>query len=64
MRIAKLETYVLEAKLDKPIQFGIGPYGAFTATLVEITTDDGVTGIGECIARKAPRVTDLGMKRP
>jgi L-alanine-DL-glutamate epimerase-like enolase superfamily enzyme len=58
VRIARLETYVLEAKLDKPIQFGVGPYGAFTATLVELTTDDGLVGIGECIARKAPRVTD------
>ena len=58
MKIAKLETYVLEAKLDKPIYFGIGPYTAFTATLVEITTDDGITGVGECIARKAPRVVD------
>ncbi len=57
MRIAKLETWVLEAKLERPIQFGIGPFGAFTATLVEITTDDGITGVGECIARKAPRVT-------
>jgi L-alanine-DL-glutamate epimerase-like enolase superfamily enzyme len=26
--------------------------------LVEITTDDGVTGVGECIARRAPRVVD------
>lgn len=58
MRIARLETYVLEAKLDKPIQFGVGPYSAFTATLVELTTDDGLVGIGECIARKAPRITD------
>lgn len=58
MRISRLETYVLEARLEKPIQFGIGPYGAFTATLVELTTDDGITGVGECIARKAPRVTD------
>jgi len=62
MRIAKLETYVLEARLEKPIQFGIGPYGAFTATLVELTTDDGVTGVGECIARKAPRVTDTVLR--
>jgi len=62
MRIAKLETYVLEARLEKPIQFGIGPYGAFTATLVELTTDDGITGIGECIARKAPRVTDTVLR--
>ena len=58
MRISRLETYVLEAKIERPIQFGVGPYGAFTATLVELTTDDGVTGVGECIARKAPRVTD------
>lgn len=58
MRIARFDTYVLEARLQKPIQFGVGPYSAFTATLVELTTDDGVTGIGECIARKAPRVTD------
>ena len=62
MRIARLETYVLEARLEKPIQFGIGPFGAFTATLVEITTDDGLTGIGECIARKAPRVTDTVLR--
>ncbi len=58
VRIAKLETYVLEACLEKPIWFGIGPYSAFTATIVELTTDDGITGVGECIARRAPRVTD------
>src|SRR2546428_2605209 len=58
MKIAKLETHVLEAKLERPIYFGVGPYHAFTATLVEITTDDGITGVGECIARKAPRITD------
>lgn len=62
MRIARLETHVLEARLERPIQFGIGPFGAFTATLVEITTDDGLTGIGECIARKAPRVTDTVLR--
>ena len=58
MKIAKLETHVLEAKLERPIYFGVGPYHAFTATFVEITTDDGITGVGECIARKAPRITD------
>ncbi|MDE3103484.1 MAG: mandelate racemase/muconate lactonizing enzyme family protein [Chloroflexota bacterium] len=62
MRIAKLETYVLEARLEKPILFGIGPYAAFTATLVELTTDDGITGVGECIARRAPRVTDTVLR--
>jgi len=58
MRIRKLETYVLEGKAERAIEFGAGSYGTFTATLVELTTDDGITGIGECIARKAPRVTD------
>jgi L-alanine-DL-glutamate epimerase-like enolase superfamily enzyme len=49
---------VLEAKAERVIQFGAGSYGTFTATLVEITTDDGITGVGECIARRAPRVVD------
>ncbi|MHB8631428.1 MAG: mandelate racemase/muconate lactonizing enzyme family protein [Candidatus Limnocylindria bacterium] len=59
MKIAKLATHVLEARLATPIQFGAGPFGAFTATIVEITTDDGLTGIGECIARRTPRVVDV-----
>ena len=58
MRVQKLETYVLEGRAERPIEFGAGSYGTFTATLVTLTTDDGITGIGECIARKAPRVTD------
>src|SRR5207253_738037 len=35
-----------------------GSYGTFTATVVEITTDDGISGVGECIARRAPRVVE------
>ena len=58
MKIAKLQTHVLAAKVDKPIHFGAGTYDTFTATLVEIETSDGITGIGECIARRAPRVVD------
>ncbi len=58
VKIAKLETHVLEAKLDKPILSGLAPFPAFTAVVVEITTDDGIIGFGECIARKAPRVVD------
>lgn len=53
-----LRTHVLEGKAERAIQFGAGSYGTFTATLVEITTDDGITGVGECIARRAPRVVD------
>ena len=49
---------MLAAKVDKAIHFGAGTYDTFTATLVEITTDNGITGVGECIARRAPRVVD------
>ncbi len=49
---------MLEGRAERTIQFGAGSYGTFTATLVEITTDDGITGVGECIARRAPRVVD------
>ncbi len=64
MRIAKLHTWVLEAPgvaargLARPLEFGAGSYGTFTATVVEVSTDDGITGVGECIARKAPRVVE------
>ena len=58
MRIATLRTHVLAAKVDRAIHFGAGTYDTFTATLVEIETADGITGVGECIARRAPRVVD------
>jgi len=58
LKIAKLATHVLEGKAERAIEFGAGSYATFTATIVEITTDDGITGVGECIARRAPRVVD------
>ncbi len=58
LKIARLATHVLEGTAERTIQFGAGSYGTFTATLVEITTDDGITGVGECIARRAPKVVD------
>ena len=58
MKLARLNTSALEAKAERAIEFGAGSYGTFTATVVEITTDDGITGVGECIARRAPRVVE------
>lgn len=57
MKIASVRCRMLAGTLERPIQFGIGAFPTFSATLVEVTTDDGVTGIGECIVRKAPQVT-------
>ncbi len=57
MRIATVRCRMLAGTLEKPIQFGIGAFPTFSATLVEVTTDDGITGVGECIVRRAPQVT-------
>ncbi|MDQ7842125.1 MAG: mandelate racemase/muconate lactonizing enzyme family protein [Armatimonadota bacterium] len=57
MKIASVQCRMLAATLPRPIQFGIGAFPTFSATLVRITTDDGLSGVGECIVRKAPRVT-------
>ena len=57
MKIDRLETRVLEAE-GPAIEFGAGTYSTFKAMVVAITTDDGITGWGECIARRAPKVLD------
>jgi L-alanine-DL-glutamate epimerase-like enolase superfamily enzyme len=57
VQIDRLETWVLEAE-GPGIEFGAGRYSVFKAMVVAITTDDGITGWGECIARRAPKVLD------
>lgn len=57
MKIASVRTHTLAGSLDKPLLFGGGPFGTFYATVVEVRTDEGQTGLGECIARRAPEVT-------
>src|SRR5258706_15550503 len=54
MKIERLETWVLEAE-GPGIEFGAGKYSTFKAMVVAVTTDDGITGWGECIARRAPK---------
>lgn len=58
MKIKTVKCHMLAGTLERPIQFGIGAFPTFSATMVEVTTDDGITGIGECIVRKAPQVTN------
>ncbi len=57
MRIEHIAVHPLAAPAERPVLFAIGPYQTFTATLVEVRTDDGRVGVGECIVRRAPRVT-------
>jgi len=63
VKIASIKTYTLSASLERPLLFGIGAFGTFTATLVEIRTDEGHVGWGEAIARKAPEVVTTTIHR-
>lgn len=56
MKIASIKTHTIAASVDRPLLFGIGAFRTFTATLVEVRTDDGRVGLGEAIARRAPEV--------
>ncbi|WP_347558215.1 mandelate racemase/muconate lactonizing enzyme family protein [Robbsia sp. KACC 23696] len=48
MRITEVRTHLLEAPLSEPFAYSRAWYASRTAMLVEITTDTGVTGWGEC----------------
>ncbi|MDQ7819990.1 MAG: mandelate racemase/muconate lactonizing enzyme family protein [Armatimonadota bacterium] len=57
MKIHSVRCRMLQATVPTPLQFGIGAFPTFAATLVEVRTDDGLVGVGECIVRRAPQVT-------
>lgn len=48
MKITKIRTHILEAKLSQPFAYSRAWYDSRTAMLVEIETDTGLTGWGEC----------------
>ena len=48
MKIKSIRTYLLEHKLDEPFGFSQWYYPKRNGLLVEITTDSGATGWGEC----------------
>ena len=54
MKITNVETLILSAKVDKPWKMSTAVLDEMHTTLVRISTDEGLTGIGECIVRVAP----------
>ncbi|MGH9024254.1 MAG: mandelate racemase/muconate lactonizing enzyme family protein [Acidimicrobiia bacterium] len=57
MRISYVRTHPLARSLDTPLRYGGGTFDTFCATLVEIGSNDGTVGVGECIGRRSPSVT-------
>jgi len=58
MKITGLRAYSLRSKLAQPFAFSQGWVGQRGATLIEVTTDDGITGWGEalCQGLQAPEI--------
>jgi D-galactarolactone cycloisomerase len=64
MKVAKVEVFPLFVPFSKPIDAPVSiPYaaktqhivfGGYRATIVRLTTDDGLVGVGECLTRLAP----------
>ena len=48
MKITAVRTHVLEARLSQPFAYSRAWYDTRTAMIVEIVTDDGLIGWGEC----------------
>ena len=48
MKIKQIETHVIKSQLDTPFAFSQGWVQQRAATLIEIKTDFGITGWGEC----------------
>lgn len=56
MRIESVRSIPLLVALDAPQRTGVATYTHLATNLVEIQSDDGVLGYGECLARYSPRI--------
>src|SRR3954453_16118910 len=54
MKIAAIKTYVLSADLKTPFAYSQGWYATRTALIVEVVTDDGLSGFGEVYGPARP----------
>lgn len=57
MRIESVTAVPLQAKVNAPVKFGFGSHPVFSMTLVRVVTEDGLTGYGEAVTRRAPQMT-------
>jgi len=58
MKIKEVKVISLEIPMKEPYKIANVIFKNAYATIVKITTNDGISGIGECIARVSPKVTE------
>src|SRR5512134_3691740 len=57
MKVSRIEVLELEAPLEKPWRIATFELESLLATVVRVHSDEGLTGIGECIVRLGPGAT-------
>jgi len=57
MKISGVKTHIVSAAMPKPWRIGNYVLERAYATIVEVATDEGIIGLGECIGRMGPGVT-------
>lgn len=57
MKIERIEALPLTAAIEKPFRIATTTFSEVRALIVKITTDNGLTGIGESVVRSAPKAT-------
>lgn len=62
MKISNLEVLPLEVPMEEAYKIANVKFDNAYVTIIKITTDNGITGIGECIARISPRITESIVK--
>jgi len=56
VRIESVQAIPLLATLEQPQRTGVASYSQLGIALVEVRTDTGILGYGECLARYSPRI--------
>ena len=56
MKVSAVEAIPLVVPLDSPWRTGVATFSGYYMVLVKVTTDDGLVGYGESLARYQPRV--------
>jgi len=55
MKIERIECFPLNARIAKPIRISYTQFTHVRSHIVRLTTDNGISGIGESVTRTAPR---------
>jgi len=64
MKIASVTTHILQAPLSEPFHWAIGEAQTRASAIVEVTTDTGLTGWGECFGPAGPAAAMVEAYKP